>query len=280
MEQCANFIRTAHQMTQGPQSLGLHIGEAKHSSPPKMMRFDLAPYPFIRIQVRTIRRQRIQSEPPLKALNFCRHLSGLVHGMTIEDQKHRPAASNHQAIQKSADYAGIQAAFFNHKTHLPTTIHRTQQIQPVSCARTSYHRRLPLRPPGRPRMIVATQTRFIPKPNLRPHLPRFLSNRRVFLLDPLPNPLWILLIGPPKGLLRSNPQLRQQTPYRVYTQAYPVLAIDQCPDCFPCPQGVNGKVKVYQLWENKSVPPLGRKKELMRGQQAWDHLLVWGKDSC
>jgi predicted HAD superfamily Cof-like phosphohydrolase len=43
---------------------------------------------------------------------------------------------------------------------------------------------------------------------------------------------------------------------------------------------VNGKVKVYQLWENKSVPPLGRKKELMRGQQAWDHLLVWGKDSC
>ena len=32
--------------------------------------------------------------------------------------------------------------------------------------------------------------------------------------------------------------------------------------------GVNGKVKVYQFWENESVPPLGSERELRRGQLA------------
>jgi hypothetical protein len=158
------------------------------------MGFDLAPYPFIPIQVRTIRRQQIQSKPSIKALHLCCHLSGLVHGMTVQDQKDSLASSKHQTIQKAADYTSIQAAFLSHKAHLPTTINRTEQIQPVSCARTSDHRRLPLWPPGRPRMIVAAQTRFIPKLNLRPHLPRFLSNRRVFLLAPFAHPLRIPLL--------------------------------------------------------------------------------------
>ncbi len=32
--------------------------------------------------------------------------------------------------------------------------------------------------------------------------------------------------------------------------------------------GVNGKVKVYQFWENKSVPPLGNERELRKEQLA------------
>ena len=38
---------------------------------------------------------------------------------------------------------------------------------------------------------------------------------------------------------------------------------------------VNGKIKVYQFWERKSVPPLGRESPVRRGKQTWNHPLVW-----
>lgn len=37
---------------------------------------------------------------------------------------------------------------------------------------------------------------------------------------------------------------------------------------------VNGKVKVYQLWENKSVPPRGKKLVPMRVELSYHHLPV------
>ena len=224
-------------MTQGTQDFRFHVGEAKHSASSEMMGFNLAPYPFIRIQFRAIRWQKIQTQPSLKTLNFCRHLFRFMHGMAIQDQEYRPPASYHQAFQKAANHTGIESARFDHKTYLPPPIHRADQIQPMPRSRRAHHWGLSLRSPSRTGMVIAAHTRLISKPDLRPHFPGFLGNRRIFLLEPFLHSFRILLVCPPQGLLGSDTQLRQQTPHRIRTQADPIPAINQSPDCLTRPQG-------------------------------------------
>src|SRR3972149_5003902 len=77
---------------------------------------------------------------------------------------------------------------------------------PVPRPRPTHHGGLPFQSPGCPRVIIATQPRFICKPDFRSQLFGFLGNRRIFFLNPLPYPFGILLVGPPQGLLRSNSQ--------------------------------------------------------------------------
>ena len=232
-----------------------HILKAKHSGSPNTMGLHLPPN-FLRwIQLRTIRRQQVQSKPPLKATDLCRHLARLVHWVPVQNQKDPSRAALHQALQKAADNFSVQFVLLHHKSHLSTPIHRTQQIQPVTSTRRTHHRSFPLHPPRRPRMIITAKARFISKPNLRPHPLGFASNRRIFLLNPLTHSLRILLVGPPKRLLGSNPQLGQQATHRILAQPNLELPINQNRNRLARPQGKWKSVLAGIAAHNHSVNP-------------------------
>jgi len=224
-------------MTQSTQSLGFHVGEGKNAGSPQPMRFHLPPNAFARIQLRTITGKQIHAQPSLIAPNFFSHFARLVVGMAIPNQKNGLRASSHQAVQKSANHFRIQSAFFDHKPHVAPPIHHAEHVQSIPCARSPYHRSLPLTSPGRPCMKIAAQSRFIPKPDLRSQLLGFPRHRRIFLLHPLPHPLRILLIRPPQRLLGSDAQLGQQTTHRIGAQSNIIPLINQRRDGIARPQG-------------------------------------------
>src|SRR3990172_7005112 len=224
-------------MMQSTQRLRFHVRESENTSAPHPVRFHLSPDTFIRVQLRTVPGQQVQTQLSLITPNGFRNLAGFVDGMSVPNQKNRLRAPNHQAVQKSADNFRIQSALFNHKPHSTPPIHRADHVQSKPRPRTMHHRGLSLTPPSRPRMIIASQTRFISKPDFPSQSFGLFGNRRIFLLDPLPHALGILLIRPPQGLLRSDSQLRQQTPYRIDAQTNIIPSINQCRDRITCPQG-------------------------------------------
>ena len=210
MKEASNFIRATGQMTQSAYCFGFHVRESENASSPQPMRFDFSPNAFARVQFRTIPRQSIDAQLSLIATHLFGYFSRLMRRMAIPNQKDGLRSSRHQAIQKSANDFPIHFIFFNHKSHPASPIYHAQHVQPIPRTRTPHHRRLPLRPPGGSRMIIASQPRFIRKPYLRPHPLGFFHNRRIFLLDPLPHPFRILLVRSPQRFLGGNSQLGQQ----------------------------------------------------------------------
>ena len=142
----------------------IHKADAGTAEP---VRFDFPPNPFAGIQLRTIPGEQIQAQLTFVALDRLLDLSGFVRRMTIPDQKDGGFASHHQPVQKAANDLGIQPFLFNHEPHPATPIHGTDHVEAVSRTGASHHRRLPLDAPGRPRMVVTAQARFIGKPDLR-----------------------------------------------------------------------------------------------------------------
>jgi hypothetical protein len=180
-------------MTQSAQSLGFHVGERENTCSPQSVGFHFPPNAFIWIQLRTVSGQDEQAQISLILSNrFC-NFAGFVHGMPIPNQKNRLRSPYHQAVQKAADHVRIQIILFNHKS----------QATPPFTALIMFNRYrapvgvCPLSPPGRPRMIIASQPRFIFKPDFGSRLFGFFSNRRIFLLNPLPHQLGFLLVRPP-----------------------------------------------------------------------------------
>jgi len=249
MKEASNFIRATGQMTQSAYCFGFHVRESENASSPQPMRFDFSPNAFARVQFRTIPRQSIDAQLSLIATHLFGYFSRLMRRMTIPNQKDGLRSSRHQAIQKSANDFPIHFIFFNHKSHPASPIYHAQHVQPIPRTRTPHHRRLPLRPPGGSRMIIASQPRFIRKPYLRPHPLGFFHNRRIFLLDPLPHPFRILLVRSPQRFLGGNSQLGQQTPHRVGAQANTIPPMNQGCDGVAGPQG-KGKLILPRVRPN------------------------------
>ena len=245
MKEAANFIGTTCQMTQSTQGLGFHVGERENASSPQPVRFDVPPNVFVRVQFRTIPGQHIDAQLFFITPNCFGDLAGLVHGMTVPNQENGFRASSHQAIKKSAHDVRIQPTLLKHKPHAAPPIHCAEHIQAIPCARTAHHRGLSLTSPGRPRMIITAQPRFIAKPDLRSQSLGFPGNRRVFLIDPRSHPLGILLVRPPQGLLGCDTQLCQQTPYRIGAQSDTILLVNHRRYGVACPQG---KGKLVLPW--------------------------------
>jgi hypothetical protein len=140
-------------------------------------------------------------QPSLKTLNLRRYLSRLGQGIPIQDQENRPEAPVHQPIPKAANHTGVKLSRLDHKPHLPAPIRGTKKIQRIRRTRIAHHRFFSLSPPCRPRVIIASKSRFGAKPSFRSQLPRSLRHGRVLFLNPFPHPLRVLRIGPPQRLL-------------------------------------------------------------------------------
>ena len=224
-------------MTQSTQSLGFHISKCEDARSSEAVGFHLAPNAFPRIQFRTIARQPIEAQLPPVAPDFLADLIGLMSRVAIPNQKHGSRGSNHQAIQKPTHHFAIYSAFFNHEPYSALPIHDAEQVQPMPRARRTHHGRLSLKAPSCSRMIIASQPRFVCKPDLRSQSFGFLSYRWVLLLDPISYPLGILLIRAPQRLLGSDSQLCQQTSNRIGTEPNPISLIDQACDSITRPQG-------------------------------------------
>ena len=161
MKEATNFIRAAGQMAQGTHCFGFHVRKAENAGSPHPVRFHLPPYAFARIPFGTIPGQPIQAQLPLIAPYLFGYLPRLVGGMAIPNQKNRLRSPNHQTVQESANHLPIHFTLFNHKPHAAAPIHHAKHVQAISRARTTHHRGLPLKPPRRPRMIIAAQPGFI-----------------------------------------------------------------------------------------------------------------------
>ena len=118
--------------------------------------------------------------------------------MAVPDQENGCGTSRHQAFQKAAHHARIQATFFKHEPHAAPPVDGAEHIQPIPRARTAHHRGLPPSSPGRPRMGLATQPRFVSKPDFGFQALGLFGNGRVF-----PNP--------PPNFVRPP-----HTPYKIF----------------------------------------------------------------
>ena len=170
MKETTNLIRATGQMAQSTHSFGFHVREAENPGSPHAVRFYLSPNTLARIQLRTISRQKMDAQLPLIGAYFLSYLPGLMRGVAIPNQEDGFRPSHHQTVQESANHLPIHLTLFNHKPHAAAPIHHAEHVQAIPRPRTLHHRRLPLNRPGRPRMIIASQTRFISKPYLCLHL--------------------------------------------------------------------------------------------------------------
>ncbi len=217
--------------------LQIHIRKSEYPGSSNPVRLHFAPNLLRRIQLRAVRRKQIQTHAPLETLYFGGYDTRFMDRMAIQNQEDGTITPFHQPFQETTNHLGIQSALFNHKSHFPAPIHRAEQIQPISRSGRAYDRRLPFYAPGRSRVIIAAQARFVSKPNLRPNSLGLSPNRRILILDPLPHSFGVLLVRPPKGLLWGYSQLRQQTTHRILAQPNPKLPINQNGDRLPRPQG-------------------------------------------
>ena len=86
-------------------------------------------------------------------------------------------------------------------------------------------------------MIIASQTRFVCKPDLRFQFLGFFLNCGIFFLNPLAYALRVLLIGSPQRLLGCDSQLGKKPTNRICAQTDPKLFVDQRTDGISGPQG-------------------------------------------
>jgi hypothetical protein len=79
---------------------------------------------------------------------------------------------------------------------------------------------------------------------------------------------------------KSIKELAEKARQRILEEDIDPEFVFECPNCendtfvIQDDINVNGKVKVYQLWENKSIPPRGKNLVPMRGELSYHHLPV------
>ena len=136
-KKASDNVRTVQQEAKRTQGFRFHIVKGENAGATEPMRFDFPPHTFARIQLRTIRGEQMQACLCSSQL-FC-NFAGLVHRMTIPDQKDGGFAPNHQTVQKAADHIGIHPFFLDHKPYPAAPVHGADHVETISCTRTAHN---------------------------------------------------------------------------------------------------------------------------------------------
>jgi len=226
------------------------------------------------IEFRRVAGKEEQVEHAIGSANKSGNKPGTMGRVTIDNQEHRPVRLVQQSFQKLDKYRGCKRSLDGHEARLPLSGYRRDQVETKPSPRRLNNRRLAPHRPGGAGVMIGPDTGLIPEIDDGPTLLRFRLDRRILLRKPLLNPDRILLKGPPKRLLRTQPKLIQQAANRGFAQPDAEFPLDQLPHHAARPQskrklklpGIVRRYRVIQTLQLGSVelrpsppPPMGPK---------------------
>src|ERR1700746_2113194 len=144
--------------------------------------------------------------------------------MTIDNEKDRPFSVVHEAAQKFAEAIGVHGSFDHHEPQLTLRTDRRHHVQAETLPSHGHHRRAASRSPGRSRMKVGSNARFVLEEDRRALLAGQGTDPRKLLAQPLLHQRAILLERTVQGLLAGETELSQESSHSRAAQPHTKLS--------------------------------------------------------
>ena len=139
--------------------------------------------------------------------------------MPINNQEDHARHIMKQSPDKFDKLACSYSTLDRHETEFSLRAHRRDEVQSEPRSGAAHHRGLAFRGPRRSSMMVRTHTRLISREDQCLLLLGQAPNPWIVLVQPLLHLFRALLVRPPHGTLRRQPQLSKQAANRGFARA-------------------------------------------------------------
>ena len=227
-----HFLRAA----QVPPNIGYQIGLVNGSPPPYRIGLYILVQHLVGVQLRAIRWKKIHPKVRFLAFKPAGRFARLVHRVLVYNQNYLSPDLTPQTLQKPEEHPRREPLLEYHEIEPPPIGDGRDHIATEAPACTGDHRRLTPPTPGAPSLLVGSQTHLVPPVNLCPIALGPRTNRRIFLLKPLPYQLGVSLVRSSQGLLGCEPPTAQVSSHRPHRHLDAKPASQEFPHRFPRPE--------------------------------------------
>ena len=240
---------------QSAQNGLLHLRRAGDDFAAQDVVFQIVPDQFVGVQLRRVGRQEEQPQAGRDGFGKLSDHHGFVRGMPVDNQKDGLAPAVDQPLQVFDKDFRRHSPLHDGKMKLACPTHCGNQVHAEPGSRCRHDRRLAARRPGRAGMRVRPDPRFVAEKDTCLAGFSLLADAGILVIQPLRNGSRILLIGPPQGTLRTQPQLIHQASDGRAAQLNPELASNHDPNHVQRPQGKRETHLQGVLSRNRAVHP-------------------------
>jgi len=198
--------------------------------------FEIAPDPFVRIELGRVTRQQMKRNLPVKRFNESSYLLSLVRGVPVNDQEDPALGSMNQAFDELDELVGTNCSLHYHEPESARRADRRDHVESEAGTCRCNYRSFSFRCPSGSRVIIGTDPGLVSEIDFTLAARCRAFNGGELFLEPLVNSLRILLISPPEWALRRETKLVEQSANGCFAEFNAILLLDKSGNHLPGPQ--------------------------------------------
>lgn len=197
---------------------------------------DVAPHQLIRIEVRRVTGQKVQSQFSLGVGDVFLDHGFLMRRQSVDDQMNRLAAIEHQLLEQCHEQLTAEPTFVRGKPEGALRVDGRRRAHTLPLARTLDNGRFTSRRPGPAMHRISPEARFVPEEDVGVFLAGLPGNGWICVVLPALDCFRVALVSALQRLLRCQVQARQHRTYRRQAQRDIELPLHQLPNQVARPQ--------------------------------------------
>lgn len=234
-EIASHFVWSVLGTPKEPSDVAYHFPLIPRTLPPYRVGLDVLVEQFVRVELRTVSGQEVNSELSVPSYPLYRFLRNM-NGVPVDDQKDPARVLPDKTFQEIEKQRRRKSSLEDSEGQCATIGNRRNHVAAKSFPRSGNNRGMSASAVGRASLMIRTYPRFVAPKDRRFFSTSQSANCRVFPFQPAPNRRRILFVGVTHRFLRGKSPARQITADCPNRQPDTEALLNQIPDCLARPK--------------------------------------------